>query len=826
MNIRHLTASTVSLFLIACSATAPIRQAEHVLPAQTLRAPVAPLPKFASALSPDLLQARITHDKGQERIEVKLTLPKGFATQYADAARLAFIQVEVLGQGLSGTISHDGDDFIPVVAGSASATISNLPILAGGHRVVIARGFDAAFAPLAAFEARGNYVSDLAVPTVNLSLGRRWLLLGQLIETLLTSDQELLDLLDLAALQSALEAAMGFNPALNRFERQPSQYDPVALASALPSDGSTPSASEINAAALGTLGTASVTLNTPNGLLLGEDLVLIVTDPSSQPAGIGRGNASGNSYDLPGISPGTWVLEVRTVGGTLLASTPVTVDSDGTATLDSPSLPLTGVIEAADVTLPLLTPNGGDTLEDVVLSVSDPRVPGVTFASGSSSGGSVVLPAVTVGTQWTIQALGSNGRLLNATTVTVDSGGTASLGANPLLLTCVREPGEFCVNSFLTGFQLRPAMAMDSDGDFVVTWMSSGQDGSSEGVFAQRFSSVGLPLGSEFQVNTYTTNFQNFPVVAMDSDGDFVIAWQNFTGPDESLNGIFGQRYTSAGLPLGSEFRVSTYTTGFQNLPAVGMDNDGDFVITWQSNGQDGSLYGVFGRRYDSAGIAQSATEFQVNVYTMGPQAESSVAMDSNGDFVVTWQGFYQDGSLYGIFGRRYDSMGAAGSEFQVNTFATHLQYNPDVGMDSDGDFVVTWTSYGQDGSRNGIFGRRYDSAGTARDATEFRVNTYTTSDQLNPAVAMDGDGHFTITWQDRYQDGSNYGVYAQRYSSTGALRGSEFQVNAYTTSPQRFPVVALDSDGDFVITWESVGQDGSNYGVIAKRYDSAGTVQ
>ncbi|HZF57487.1 MAG TPA: hypothetical protein VEZ19_03325, partial [Rubrobacter sp.] len=70
-----------------------------------------------------------------------------------------------------------------------------------------------------------------------------------------------------------------------------------------------------------------------------------------------------------------------------------------------------------------------------------------------------------------------------------------------------------------------------------------------------------------------------------------------------------------------------------------------------------------------------------------------------------------------------------AGGEFQVNTYTTSNQENPSVAMDSDGDFVVTWTSNGQDGSDNGIYGQRYNAAGEAQGA-EFQVNTYITSYQ------------------------------------------------------------------------------------------------
>ena len=53
-----------------------------------------------------------------------------------------------------------------------------------------------------------------------------------------------------------------------------------------------------------------------------------------------------------------------------------------------------------------------------------------------------------------------------------------------------------------------------------------------------------IRLGNEFQVNTYTPNNQLFPAVAADSDGNFVVAWQS-EGQDGSSNGVFAQRFAA-----------------------------------------------------------------------------------------------------------------------------------------------------------------------------------------------------------------------------------------------------------------------------------------
>ena len=58
---------------------------------------------------------------------------------------------------------------------------------------------------------------------------------------------------------------------------------------------------------------------------------------------------------------------------------------------------------------------------------------------------------------------------------------------------------------------------------------------------------------------------------------------------------------------------------------------------------------------------------------------------------------------------------------------------------------------------------------GVAKGA-EFRVNAVTASDQGAPSVVMAADDSFTIVWQSNNQDGSNWGVYGQRYSADGDL--------------------------------------------------------
>ena len=211
--------------------------------------------------------------------------------------------------------------------------------------------------------------------------------------------------------------------------------------------------------------------------------------------------------------------------------------------------------------------------------------------------------------------------------------------------------------------------------------------------------------------------------------------------------------------------------------------------------------------------------EFRVNTYTTGNQRYPSVARDPSGNFVVVWHSYPQDGDEFGVFGQRYAGGGTpVGPEFRVNTYTTSNQFYASVASDSTGNFVVVWDSFFQDGSGAGVFGQRYDSTG-APLGPEFPVNTYTTGIEGWSSIAATPSGNFIVVWTSYGQDGSGYGIFCQRYANNGAPLGPEFRVNTFATNSQKHPAVASDASGNFVVVWHSNNQDGSAYGIFGQRY-------
>jgi len=240
---------------------------------------------------------------------------------------------------------------------------------------------------------------------------------------------------------------------------------------------------------------------------------------------------------------------------------------------------------------------------------------------------------------------------------------------------------EFQVNTYTSSSQSYPSTTALNDGGFVITWHSYNQDNSSWGIYAQRYDTSGNNFGAEFQVNTYTSGVQSSPSTTALGDGGFIVTWFGEGSLDDY--GVYAQRYDASGNTQGSEFQVNTYTTNSQDNPSTTALADGGFVVTWDSNGQDGSYDDIFAQRYDASGN-NFGTEFQVNTYTSYTQDSPSTTALADGGFVITWKSEGQNGSSgnYDIYAQRYDvNSNTAGIEFQVNTYTPDWQSMSLLGM-------------------------------------------------------------------------------------------------------------------------------------------------
>jgi hypothetical protein len=329
-----------------------------------------------------------------------------------------------------------------------------------------------------------------------------------------------------------------------------------------------------------------------------------------------------------------------------------------------------------------------------------------------------------------------------------------------------------------------------------------------------------FPLGDSLSVTSdpsaipLTFGQCRSPVVAMETDGSYVAVWTS-QSQDGANAEVYAQRFNASGARDGDPLRVNTCLSGMQTYPNVAIDANGNFVVTWSSLSQDGSGYGIYAQRFDAAG-QRLGSEFRVNAHTAGNQDFSAVAMAPDGQFVVTWTSQDQDGDRTGIYGQRFDAAGnKLGGEFRVNTTTAGNQRYSTVAMDSAGRFVVSWTSQDQDGSSGGIYARCYAADGQAVTG-EVLVNTTTEGNQQFSAIVMDAGGEFTVAWQSYSARLSTWEIRAQRFNAAGARQGEELLLGQ-----GRHVALALDGTEAFVTAWETYGTTPS--AIVVQHFDNAG---
>jgi hypothetical protein len=248
----------------------------------------------------------------------------------------------------------------------------------------------------------------------------------------------------------------------------------------------------------------------------------------------------------------------------------------------------------------------------------------------------------------------------------------------------------------------------------VVVWVddsSDGNDASGTSIQARVFTIEGGALGPRFQVNTSILGDQTSPDVAAAPDGGFVVVWQSESsfGSDQSGTSIQLRRFDPAGVPLGGDAQVNTFTSSDQADPRIATAADGRLVVTWQSDGSSGdddSSLSVQARLFGQDG-APAGSDFQVNTYTDNAQSEPAVAMMADGRFEVVWTSDGSPGnddSSTSVQRQPFDGGGVRiGDQLQVNTHTPHFQREPDIAMTDQGDFVVVW-----DDMLTGFRGRIY----------------------------------------------------------------------------------------------------------------------
>lgn len=420
----------------------------------------------------------------------------------------------------------------------------------------------------------------------------------------------------------------------------------------------------------------------------------------------------------------------------------------------------------------------------------------------------------------------------DGTLTITDTGGTdgtdtvtnvESLKLPDATVTVGVEAAEFLVNTTTTSNERDVRITDLDDGGFLMVWQQYSSPTSVGTTYAQRYDAIGAKVGSQFAIGPAAAGTQH-PFMAVEGlhGGSYVVAWPSTytlgTGTD-----IIMQVYNSSGTAVGGNITVPSTTTGQDEAVDIVEVGNGLFMVTWVNTGNDGSAEGVFGRVYDSTTATAKGNQFQLNTSTANSQTGYDVAQLEGGNVVVAYQSDHGTASNSAIYFRvlqwndSTNAMTEVTAETAASTAGGNVEQSAKVAALMNGGFAVAYF----DSTAGTIYTKVYDSVGGSPSAT---VAVGTASNAPSAIAELEGGG-YVIVWHNDPGDGSLNNVYARQFNADGSAKAAAFMINTTTTDHQYNADVAPTPDGGFLITWQSNTQDGTDYGVYAQRYDLDGNI-
>ncbi|MDQ8758132.1 calcium-binding protein, partial [Sphingosinicella sp. LHD-64] len=339
-------------------------------------------------------------------------------------------------------------------------------------------------------------------------------------------------------------------------------------------------------------------------------------------------------------------------------------------------------------------------------------------------------------------------------------------------------------------------------------------------LYVQRFDAQGQKLGGE-QLMAGPTSVLQASVVGLGS-GDFVVAWSETAFEPGVQTRIQARTFDASGTPKGDAF---TLASGTEQQPHLAARGDDEFVVVWTDNGSSG-VSNIKARVFSDDGTAMTG-EIVVTSNGSINSYDPDVVVQADGDFVVTWTG-PNAGSFTAANGQVFDGGGNPKSAvFSSRDFpdlpSFHEGFFTSIAMLASGEFVMTWTDSAGNSTR--VLAQRYTADGAPIGAY-FRVNPADGVAAGQPSATALDDGGFLVTWRPEVPgEGPNYfqqgDIWAQRYDAIGNSIGAPLVVNTTTALGQDLPAVAAFGSGDFAVVWRTWDDVGESYIAIRTFYSA-----
>jgi hypothetical protein len=343
-------------------------------------------------------------------------------------------------------------------------------------------------------------------------------------------------------------------------------------------------------------------------------------------------------------------------------------------------------------------------------------------------------------------------------------------------------------------------------------------------------------LGSDFRVSGPDGVSDEWtPALAYNPEAnEYLVVWSDFRNSPTWHWDIYGRRVSAAGVPLGSDFRISgTGATADEQEPAVAYDPDADIYLVVWTDGRDRATRSsdIYGRRVSAAGVP-TGSELRVNGGTgLDGQEHPAVGYSpAAGTFLVVWSdGRDHETRGADIRGRLVLPTGAmAGPDFRISgRNATADERDPSLAYNATADeYLVVWTDERNFGGPLAwdIYARRVGSGGS-RIGNDSRICG--PGMNQSPAVAYNtAADQYLVVWHDgRNIPTRSSDTYGRRVGADGSGIGASIRMSGPGgTAAESGQAVASESDGYLVIWSDGRNSTISGYDIYGRKVAFDGT--
>jgi hypothetical protein len=319
--------------------------------------------------------------------------------------------------------------------------------------------------------------------------------------------------------------------------------------------------------------------------------------------------------------------------------------------------------------------------------------------------------------------------------------------------SCEKLGVEFLINSDENLTQMQPFVSKLNNGRFVVCWISSDLTLSHD-IYGQIYTEQGEPLGPMFSINSYTECNQAYPNICSLNSNGFFVCWQSYiVNQDWADYDISAQYFDYSGNKIRTEFVINTNNRGHDVYPKAVCLSNNDVVVCWLE-----SYCNIHGQILSDSGIKKG------NEFVIPNADEPSILNLDDSKFIICWpKNDIYDKEPHGIFAQIFDSLGnKIGDEIQIiSSKYFQVLKNLKTATFSDSKIIVCWERSIYHGAASVIFAQILSKDGQ-KIGSDFLISTFSENKQQTPFLTSMREGGVIVCWSSYGQDGSKYGIFGK----------------------------------------------------------------